>query len=132
MTKQPPSAENQMTGKQHHDEPRGRPVDASSYTEEHTSEDRQVHDAPHKALYQQRSRANFSVHRSRIAVNEERESARCTTLSPMAMGSRIPRPEIRSWPPHWEHTMIKVGLLVRLEAKPGKKRIWRSCWQVLQ
>src|SRR4029453_1312467 len=55
-----------------------RPIDASSYTEEHTSEDRQVHDAPHKALYQQCSRANFSVHRARIAVNEERESACCT------------------------------------------------------
>ena len=51
MTKQQPSAENQMTGKQQYDEPRGRPIDASSYTEEHTTEGRQVHDAPHKALY---------------------------------------------------------------------------------
>jgi len=51
MTKQPPSAENQMTGKHQYDEPRGRPINASSYTEEHTTEDRQVHDAPHKALY---------------------------------------------------------------------------------
>jgi hypothetical protein len=49
--KQPPSAENQMTGKQQYDEPRGRPIDASSYTEEHAAEGRQVHDAPHKALY---------------------------------------------------------------------------------
>jgi hypothetical protein len=39
-----------MTGKQQRDEPRGRPIDASSYTEEHATEDRQVHDAPHKAL----------------------------------------------------------------------------------
>jgi hypothetical protein len=51
MTKQPPSAENQMTGKQQYDEPRGRPIDAPSYTKEHTNEDRQVHDAPHEALY---------------------------------------------------------------------------------
>jgi len=41
-----------MTGKQQYDEPRGRPIDASTYTEEHTSEDRQVHDAAlHKGLY---------------------------------------------------------------------------------
>jgi hypothetical protein len=51
MTKQPPFAENQMTGKHQRDEPRGRPIDASSYTKEHTTEDRQVHDAPHEALY---------------------------------------------------------------------------------
>jgi hypothetical protein len=50
MTRQQPSAENQMTGKQQYDEPRGRPIDASSYTEEHTTESRQLHDAPHKAL----------------------------------------------------------------------------------
>src|SRR4030095_1738974 len=88
MTKQPPSAENQMTDKHQYDEPRGRPIDASSYTKEHTTEDRQVHDAPHEALCQQRARASFSVHRSRASVNEERESASCTTLSPMAMGKR--------------------------------------------
>ena len=51
MTNQPPSAENQMTGKQQRDEPRGRPIDASSDTEEHTTEDRQIRDAPHKDLY---------------------------------------------------------------------------------
>ena len=50
MTKQPPSAENQMTGKQQYDEPRGRPIDASSYTEEHAAEGRQFHDALHKNL----------------------------------------------------------------------------------
>jgi hypothetical protein len=64
-----------MSGKQQDDEPRGRPIDASSDTEEHTIEDRQLHDAPHQALYEQRSRANFSVHRSRLSVNEPRESA---------------------------------------------------------
>jgi hypothetical protein len=51
MAKQQPSAENQMTGKQQYDEPRGRPIDPSSYTEEHPTEDRQFHDAPHKDLY---------------------------------------------------------------------------------
>ena len=51
MAKQPPSAENPMTGKHQRDEPRGGPIDASSDTEEHTSEDRQLHDATHKALF---------------------------------------------------------------------------------
>lgn len=89
MTKQPPSAENQMTGKQQHDEPRGRPIDPSSETEEHTAEDRQLDDSVlHKGPDQQRSRATVSVHRSRLLVNEERESACCTPLSPVAMGKR--------------------------------------------
>src|SRR5580765_1932120 len=51
MTKQQPAAENQMTGKQQYDEPRGRPIDASSDTEEHTTVSRQLYDAPHKALH---------------------------------------------------------------------------------
>ena len=59
MTKQPPSAENQMTGKQQYDEPRGRPIDASSYTEEQAAEGRQFYDAPHKALSQQRFPREF-------------------------------------------------------------------------
>lgn len=51
MPKQPPSAENQMTGKQQYDEPRSRPIDASSNTEEHAAEGRQLHDALHKDLH---------------------------------------------------------------------------------
>jgi hypothetical protein len=50
MTKQPPIAEYQMTRKHQRYQPRGRPIDASSETEEHTSEERQIHDAPHQAL----------------------------------------------------------------------------------
>jgi hypothetical protein len=49
MTKQPPLAEKQMTGQQEYDEPRSRPIDTSSYAEEHTTGNRQFDDALHKA-----------------------------------------------------------------------------------
>jgi hypothetical protein len=45
MTKQQPAAENHMTGKQQEDEPRGRPIDASSYAEEQNAEGRHLRDA---------------------------------------------------------------------------------------